>query len=115
MSISFIKEKVQVKDKRDALRLHLMIKSFQNDVNLSLPEINSLVELKEVGYNKQFYLNCISKGFYKSEQTVRNAVAKMTIAGILISDKRGERRINPEYLPEGNSEKVLFQYLVGNL
>lgn len=115
MSINFHKDKIQVDTKRDALKLHLMIKSFQKGVTLSESDIDSLLELRETGYNPAFFLNCVGKGFYKSEQTVRNAVAKMTNMGILTYRKRGERKINPEYLPEVDSEKVIFQYLVGNL
>src|SRR5688500_14502072 len=113
--IDFIKDKIQVNTKRDALRLHLMVKCFQKGINLSSADIASLVELYETGYSSSFFNNCIEKGYYKSEQTVRNAIAKMTSMGILSSKKRGERTINPDFLPETTSDKVMIQYLVGNL
>ena len=111
----FINDKIQVSTKADALKLHLMVKCFQKGISLSNADISSLVELYETGYSQDFFQNCISKGFYKSEQTVRNAVARMTNMGILTYKRRGERSINPEFLPETKADKVLIQFLVGNL
>lgn len=115
MAIDLIKDKIHVDTRRDALRLHLLIKSFQKDLNLSESDINSLIELREMGYGPSFFKSCVTKGFFKSEQTVRNAIARMTGMGILTYAKRGERSINPEFFPEVGSDKVIFQYLVGNL
>jgi len=115
MSVDLIKDKITVSDKTEALRLHLLIKSFQTGLNLSESDINSLVELSIVGYNPEFFKACVDKGYYKSEQTVRNAIAKMTNMGILYYRKRGERKINEDFLPKTSSDKVMFQYLVGNI
>lgn len=115
MAIDLIKDKIQVNTRRDALRLHLLIKSFQKGLNLSESDINSLIELREIGYNSAFFKSCVSKGFFKSEQTVRNAIARMTGMGILAYTKRGERQIDETFFPEVGSDKVIFQYLVGNL
>lgn len=115
MSIDLIKDKIQVDTRRDALRLHLLIKSFQKGLNLSESDINSLIELRELGYNSTFFKSCVTKGFFKSEQTVRNAIARMTGMGILTYTKRGERQIDVSFFPEVGTDKVIFQYLVGNL
>lgn len=110
----FINDKIEVGTKSEALRLHLTIKCFQKGISLSTSDINTLVELYQTGYSRDFYRNCVAKDYYKSEQTVRNAVARMTIMGILSYRKRGERTINPEYLPKTNSDKLMIQYLVRN-
>lgn len=110
-----IQEKISVKDKREALVLHLLIKSFQHKWNLSMADIYTLVELDKLGYNKDFFLSCVKQNYYKSEQTVINAVSKMTKMGILTYEKRGERTINQEYLPRVTSDKVILKYLVGNI
>lgn len=115
MSVDLIKDNIRVIDKTEALRLHLLIKSFQKGLNLSGSDINSLVELSEIGYTAEFFTSCVTKGYYKSEQTVRNAIAKMTNMGILYYRKRGERKINEEFLPKTLSDKVMFQYLIGNI
>lgn len=115
MATEFLIDKIEFPTKSDVLRLHLTVKCFQKEVNLSSADINSLVELYEVGYSHQFLSNCVEKGYFQSEQTVRNAVNKMTKLGILTSSKRGERVINPEYLPEFKEDKLMFQYLVKNL
>lgn len=115
MATDFIKDQIKVNTKADALKLHIMIKCFQRGFNLSHADVDTLVELHESGYNTGFFRTCVSKGYYKSEQTVRNAVAKMTGLGILSYRKRGERVISSEYIPETKSDKVMIQYLVGNL
>lgn len=114
MATELIKEKIQVQDRRAALKLHLWIKSFEKGYNLSQSDIDSLIELREVGYGPDFFANCISKGFFKSEQTVRNAIARMTTLGILTYQRRGERKIDTTFFPEVGNEKVIFQYLIGN-
>lgn len=114
MSISLVKDRIQVDSRRDAVKLHLMIKAFQNKINLSEADIETLIELKEVGYNKEFFDNCIRKGYFRSSQTVRNAVARMTNMGILTYKKRGERSVSTDFLPELSSDRVIFQYMIGN-
>lgn len=115
MGISLVQDRIKVSSKREALKLHLIIKSFQNHYNLSIADINTLIELNDIGYNQRFFDSCLKKGFYKSEQTVRNAISKMTGLGILTYAKRGERVISESLLPALSEEKVIFKYLVGNL
>lgn len=115
MPTDLIKNKIQVDSRRSALHLHLLIKSYQRGLNLSESDINSLIELRDMGYNSEFFKSCVTKGYFKSEQTVRNAIARMTSMGILHYARRGERKIDPEFFPEVGSDKVIFQYLVGNL
>lgn len=115
MSVSLVQDKIPAKDKDGVLRIHLLIKAHQFGCNLSMADINTLIELDKLGYNKDFFVSCVSKGYYKSEQTVMNAISRMTAMGILNYKKRGERFINPEYLPSVLSDKVVFKYMIGNL
>lgn len=111
----FINERIQVQSKSEALKLHLIVKCFQKGISLSNAELDSLIELYEVGYSPEFYSNCVEKGYFKSEQTVRNAVANMKILGILSAPKRGQRVIDPEYLPNTKADKLMINFLVGNM
>lgn len=113
--ITFLKEKIELKDKEDVIKLHIIIKCFQKGIHLSEADINSLIELKDTGYSSEFYKRCIDKGYYKTEQTVRNAIGKMTSLGILSFKQRGERVINQEFIPEIINDKLLLQYMIGNL
>lgn len=113
--ISFLKEKVELKSTDEILKLHLIIKCFQKGYNLSNADIECLIEMNKVGYNEDFYKSCVDRGIYKSGQTVRNAITKMTHLGIVVYKKRGQRFISKEFLPSFNSDKVLVQYLVANL
>lgn len=113
--VDIIKDKIEVGSKTEALKLHLLVKCFQKGISLSEADVSVLVELYEVGYSPQFFASCVRKGYYKSEQTVRNSVGRMTTLEILKYEKRGERIINPEFLPPTASDKVIMQFLVGNL
>lgn len=113
--IQLLKEKLELTSTDDVIKLHIIIKSFEKGFHLSEADIDSLIELNRTGYNDDFFLNCIEKGYYKSEQTVRNAIAKMTNLGILHYKKRGERFINKEFVPDVSGDKLIVQYLVGNL
>lgn len=113
--INFSKEKLEFKTKEDVLRLHCLIMAFKNGYNLTMSDICCLVELYNTGYNSTFYKNCVNRKFYETEQTVRNSIAKMTNMGILSYKKRGERFIDKNFLPILENDKVIFQYLTGNI
>jgi hypothetical protein len=113
--IEFFKEKIELSDKDGVIKLHMIIRSYQNDFNLSRADIDTLFELYKTGYGDSFYKNCIDKKYFKTKQTVRNSVAKMTNLGILHYKKRGERYIAKEFVPSISEDRVIFQYLVSNL
>ena len=98
MSVSLVQDKIPVKNRDEALRIHLLIKSYLSGHDLSMADINTLVELNRLGYNKEFFESCVDKGYFASKQTVMNAISKMTALGILSYKRRGERIINREYL-----------------
>ena len=112
---TFLKEKISLPDKEEVLKLHIIIKCFQKGIHLSEGDIDSLIELKNEGYGSEFYKNCVEKGFYKTEQTVRNAIGRMTALGILSFKRRGERDINKDFIPETVDETLIMQYMIGNL
>jgi hypothetical protein len=113
--VDFLVEKMRLETKTEALRLYVMFKCFEEGHHLSEADVNSLVELYETGYNDDFFKNCVDKGFFKSKQTVSNAVTRMTKMGILHAPKRKIRVINPSFVPETKANKLMVQYLVGNV
>lgn len=113
--INFFKEKIQLSTKDDVIKLHMLVKSYEKGYNLSAAEISTLFELYKTGYNREFYQNCVRKGYFKTQQTVRNSVTKMTKLGILQYHKRGNRSVNETFVPRITESQVIFQYLVGNL
>lgn len=113
--IEFFKEKIELADKDDVIKLHMIVKSYENSYNLSKADIDTLFELYKTGYGEQFYTNCIEKKYFKTKQTVRNSIAKMTNLGILNYKKRGERHIVANFVPKVTQDVVIFQYLVGNV
>ena len=113
--VNFFKEKIELDQFDDVIKLHMIIKSYQLGYHLTDADLNTLFELHKTGYGPTFYSNCVSKGYFKAKQSVRNSVGKMTQLGILTYKKRGDRSISQEFCPRTTEDKLLFQYLVGNV
>lgn len=113
--INFFNEKIELESKDDVIKLHMILKSYELKYHLSMAEINTLFELYKTGYSDTFYNNVIANGYFKTKQTVRNAITKMTKLTILSSKKRGERAISETFLPKIQNDRVMFQYLVKNI
>jgi len=113
--IHFIKEKIELDSLDDVIKLHMLVKSYQLGYQLSQADINTLCELYKTGYGSDFYSNCISKKFFKTKQTVRNSIGKMTKLKILTCNKRGERLIDEKFCPKVTEDQLIFQYLIGNI
>lgn len=107
---SLVKTILKFKNKEEALKLHLLAITMEEGIKLSLGDIEVIIEIYKNGYNKDTFQNCIDKGYYKSEQTVRNSVAKSTKHNILLKT-RGHRTINSKYLPVIDDD-IIFNYQV---
>lgn len=109
--INLVKTTLKFKDKYEALRLHIYAIAAEEGLILSPADISVAVEIYRSGYNKDFFTKCVEEGYFKSIQTVRNSVAKLTKLGIL-DKKRGERRIKDTILPFDVDSDFVFTYNV---
>lgn len=107
---SLVKTTLKFKSKEDALKLHLLAITMEEGIRLSSGDIDVIIDIYKNGYNKDTFLGCVNQGYFKSEQTVRNSVAKSTKYNILIKT-RGHRVINSKYLPSINDD-LIFNYVV---
>jgi len=115
MAVYTDKHMVKLESKKEALQLHMLIQSFYKGYNLSKADIQTLIELDDMGYTSEFFDSCISKGFFRTKQSIRNAIARMDHLGLVITEKRGDRKVNSALFPVVEQEKILLQYVVGNL
>jgi hypothetical protein len=109
--INLIKTILKFKSKQEALMFHLLAVSTEEGLRLSSGDIAVASEIYINGYEKDFFVNCVNKGFFKSEQTVRNSVAKLVKLGI-VEKYKGERTINPRFLPSNSENDFVFNYQV---
>lgn len=109
--INLVKTILKFKSKQDALKFHLLAISTEEGLRLSLGDIGVVIQIYAEGYNKDIFSQCVEKGFFKSEQTVRNSVAKLTKIGILIKGK-GDRQVDPKFLPGPKESDFIFNYQV---
>jgi len=107
--INLVKTKLKFKTKEEALKFHLLAISTEEGLKLSSADIDVVIEIYNNGYNKDLFNNCVIKGYFKSEQTVRNSIAKLTKCGIL-KKSRGFREVNSNFLPLSKDEDLIFSY-----
>jgi hypothetical protein len=109
--INLVKTILKFKSKQDALMFHLLAVSTEEGLRLSSGDIGVASEIYINGYDGDFFNNCVDKGFFKSVQTVRNSVAKLVKCRVVIKT-RGQRTINPNYLPKDSDNEFIFNYQV---
>jgi hypothetical protein len=109
--INLVKTTLKFKDKYEALRLHIYAIAAEEGIVLSPADISVAVEIYKSGYDKDFFTRCVEARYFKSIQTVRNSVAKLTKAGIL-DKKRGARWIKERIIPFDKNSDFVFTYNV---
>lgn len=109
--ISLVETALKFKTKSDALKFHLLAISTEENLKLSSADIDVAIEIYNIGYTKDLFKICVEKGYFKSEQTVRNSVAKLTKKGILLKGRRN-REVNKKFLPLPKDSDFIFKYNV---
>lgn len=109
--INLVKTILKFKSKQDALMFHLLAVSTEEGLRLSSGDIGVVIQIYSEGYNKNIFTQCVEKGYFRSEQTVRNSVAKLTKIGILLKSK-GDRQVDAKFLPEPKESDFIFNYQV---
>lgn len=109
--INLVKTILKFKSKEDALMFHLLAVSTEEGLKLSSGDIGVVIQIYTSGYSKNTFNKCIENEYFKSEQTVRNSVAKLTKLGILLKT-RLDRQVNPKFLPEPKESDFIFNYQV---
>jgi hypothetical protein len=109
--ISLVETTLKFRNKGDALKFHLLAISTEENLKLSSADIEVAIEIYNNGYTKELFTVCVSKGFFKSEQTVRNSVAKLTKKGILLKGRK-DRKVNPKFLPQSKESDFVLKYIV---
>lgn len=107
---NLIKTTLNFKTKEEALKFHLLAVSQEENLKLSHADIDVAIEIYTSGYNKELFSKCVDKGYFKSEQTVKNSVSKLTKCGIL-DKSRGVRTVSSNFLPDVVGDYI-FTYKV---
>lgn len=110
--VNLIKTTLKFKDKYEALKLHIYAIAAEEGLMLSPADICVAVEIYRSGYNKEFFERCIKLGYFKSEQTIRNSVSKLTKAGLLDKKRRGDRSLKERIIPADKEVDFVFTYNV---
>jgi len=109
--INLVKTILKFSSKTDALKFHLLAIATEEGLKLSFADIDVAVEVYMNGYTKDFFSCCVNKGFFRSEQSVRNSIAKLTKAGVLDKSKF-DRKVNSKFLPALRESDFIFNYQV---
>lgn len=109
--INLVKTTLKFNSKKDALKFHLLAISTEEGLKLSSADIDVAVEVYINGYTKDLFTCCVDKGFFRSIQSVRNSIAKLTKIGILDKSKF-DRKMNGRFLPDSKDNEFIFNYEV---
>lgn len=109
--INLVKTTLKFRSKQDALKFHLLAITTEEGLRLSFADIDVTVEVYMHGYHGSFFSNCVNKGYFRSIQSVRNSIAKLTKCGVLDKSKF-DRKVNSRFLPEAKDSDFIFNYQV---
>jgi hypothetical protein len=108
-----ISKKVKVDSQFEMVKLQFLLYCFLKNINLSNSDLDCLTTIAIKGYSKHVIEEIVEKGVFKSQQTVRNCIVKLTNLGILVKDTDG-RKINPN-LSIGVDATIIMDLKIANL
>lgn len=109
--INLVKTILKFSSKKDALKFHLLAISTEEGLKLSSADIDVAIEVYTNGYSKDLFNCCVQLGYFRSEQSVRNSIAKLTKIGVLDKSKF-DRKVNSKFLPDIKNSDFIFNYQV---
>lgn len=109
--INLVKTILKFNSKKDALKFHLLAIATEEGLKLSFADIDVAIEVYINGYTKDLFNCCVEKKYFRSEQSVRNSIAKLTKCGMLDKSK-SDRKVNSRFLPESKESDFIFNYQV---
>jgi len=94
------------------VKLQLLLYTFFKNIELSDAELSCASWLAISGFHREFLKDVVNEGVFKTEQTVRNCLAKLKTAKLVIKDGK-TWTINPE-ISVGIDGKILLDLKVAN-
>jgi hypothetical protein len=110
--INLVKTILKFNSKKDALKFHLLAIATEEGLKLSFADIDVAIEIYISGYTRDLFNCCVENGYFRSVQSVRNSVAKLTKCGVLDKPKLSDRKVNARFLPESKDSDFIFNYQV---
>lgn len=120
MVIKAFSDKILLKEKKDALRVHLYLKFIQYGIQPYENDIDIVLELYCFGgytnseRQEQFFDVCLDNRYKKSRQSIRNTLSKYTALGIFEKPKNTTLSVSDKFLPKVASDKVVFQHTISH-
>lgn len=118
--IPVIEDKIRLRYKRDVFRLLLYIKLIEKGIPFHESELDVLCELHQRGgytddLTQQVFMdNCLSKGFRKSKQSIRNVLAKFVNQGVIKKTRNFNCHISHDYIPPVEAEMIGLMFYVSH-
>jgi predicted transcriptional regulator len=109
-----ITKKVKVDSQFKMVKLQFLLHCYFTGINLSDADLDCLTTVAINGYSKETIKKVIDTKIFKSEQTVRNCIGKLTNLGLLVKVQRSGRQINPD-LKIGIDDTIIMDAKVANV
>lgn len=121
-----IRDDIKINNLLDLIRIHFYIKMIEKNINsiqLSNRELSIVCELYAFGGLlvrgdlKRFTDICVDKKLLERAniQSIRNVLGKARFLGVIRRPKANKWIISNDYLPQLDSDKLIFKYTIYNV
>ena len=119
VELEVINDIISLPTRRDVLKLHLYAKLQEKNIKATDTEVDVLMELYDFGgydeaSEKEFFDRCVSKGYRRSYESVRNVISKFVSNNVILKIQKKNREINESFIPRVNTPYVGLEYKVIN-
>lgn len=108
-----ITKQVKIDSKFRMVKFQFLLYCYLHNIVLSDADLNCLTTIAIKGYSKSTIKSIVENDIFKSEQTVRNCIVKLTNLKILVKDSLG-KVINPE-IQLGLDNIIVLKLMIGNV
>lgn len=118
--MKILSDKILLNDKDDVLRIYIRAVLMKREIKHYDHDIDVIIELyNRGGYSnsaeqKEFIKACISKGYRKSDQSVRNILTQYTNLNIFKKRKWLSLCVSEEFLPPITAGKLILELLISH-
>lgn len=120
MTIKAFTDRVLLKERNDVLRVHLYFKLIQYGIKPYENDLSIMIELYLFGgYSNsvdqmKFLSLCMSKGYKKSLQSIRNTLSKYVSLGVFDKPRNKHLSLNEKYIPKVECDKLVLQHVISH-
>jgi hypothetical protein len=108
-----ITKQVKIDSRFKMVKFQFLLYCYLHNIVLSDADLNCLTTVALKGYSKSTINHIVDSGIFKSEQTVRNCMVKLTTLKLLVKD--GATKIVNPSIQVGIDNIIVLKLMIGNV